>query len=111
MMNIFQSSSNKTSLRNEPLSINEKLPENGNAAKNQPLSDNSEFAMYSQLSAQTRNFYLKCPIETCGKKFIYISGLLGHLRTHQSCLLTLIANVTATELETGKVTLNDLLIR
>ena len=111
MMNIFQSSSNKTSLRNEPLSINEKLPKNGNAAKNQPLSDNSEFAMYSQLSAQTRNFYLKCPIETCGKKFIYISGLLGHLRTHQSCLLTLIAKVTPTELETGKVTLNDLLTR
>ena len=67
--------------------------------------------MYGQLSAQTRNFYLKCPIEICGKNFIYISGLLGHLRTHQACLIALIGKVSSSELETGKITLNKLLIR
>ena len=91
--------------------MNEKKSQNGKLVPNhQNMSDHSDFAMYGQLSLQTRNFYLKCPIETCGKSFIYISGLLGHLRTHQSCLLTLISNVSSSELETGKVTLNKLLI-
>ena len=112
----LQNSSNKVTLREEPLGLNEKRSQNngitgGHHPEHNNVPDHSEFAMYCQLSLQTRNFYLKCPIETCGKTFIYISGLLGHLRTHQSCLLALIGNVSTSELETGRVTLNNLLVR
>ena len=112
----LQNSNNKVALRDEPLCLNEKKSHNngiidGHHPQHNNVSDQSEFAMYCQLSLQTRNFYLKCPIETCGKNFIYISGLLGHLRTHQSCLFALIGNFSTSELETGRVTLNNLLIR
>ena len=91
-------------MRDKPLTFGEENAEADN-------SDNAEFAMYCQLSADVRAFFLRCPIESCGKGFVYISGLLGHLRTHQACLSALIGDIISTEIESGVVTLNTLLTR
>ena len=92
-------------MREEPLKMSaKKLRADG-------MSENSDFAMYCQLSSEVRAFFLRCPINSCGKTFIYISGLLGHLRTHQMCLTSLLGDVSSSDLESGKVTLNTLLLR
>ena len=105
---ILQNTNTKHSLRDDPFNINETKPK---SSSNNSTPDSSEFAMYCQLSEHLRNFFLRCPIHSCGKTFIYISGLLGHLRTHQMCLTALVGDVSISDLETGKVTLNKLLIR
>ena len=99
-----QNTNTKNVLREEPLTASQ------NIQKASGVSDSSEFAMYCQLSTQLRNFFLSCPIDSCGKTFIYISGLLGHLRTHQTCLSTLLGDTPPSDLETGKVTLENILI-
>ena len=82
-----------------------------NKLRGDGVLENSDFAMYCQLSPEVRAFFLRCPINSCGKTFIYISGLLGHLRTHQTCLSSLVGDVSSSDMESGKVTLNTLLIR
>ena len=100
-----QNTNTKNVLREEPLTTPHKMQK-----RETGVSDSSEFSMYCQLSTQLRNFFLSCPIDSCGKTFIYISGLLGHLRTHQTCLSTLLGDTPPSDLETGKVTLEKLLI-